>query len=201
LKPSTGGRAPLPQGRTPPAEERQDRQHQPAGEDKRHELSNGKFTRVWRRRKSFRRTPAHPIQASGIPCRALTQSGHARDELTKPWQTTTTQSRDLEGKGAQRARRRKGTASGREARHGCYSRDEPLFKGSLPRSRLDTSREVSPDAHRGIHLMTRGPGATSHTAGTLVFECEEGEPPHKKRATAPAVVRPLHLRHDQRSRR
>jgi hypothetical protein len=46
LKPSTGGRAPLPQGRAPPAEERQDRQHQPAGEDKRHELSSGKFTGV-----------------------------------------------------------------------------------------------------------------------------------------------------------
>jgi hypothetical protein len=46
--------------------------------------------------------------------------------------------------------------SGREARHGCYSRDEPLFKGKLPRSHLETSREVSPDAHRGIHPMTRG---------------------------------------------
>jgi hypothetical protein len=93
-------------------------------------------------------------------------------------------SRNLEGKGAQRARRRKGTASGREARHGCYSRDEPLFKGRLPRSRLETSREVSPDAHRGIHHMTRRPGPTSHTAGALVLECEEGEPPHKEHATA-----------------
>jgi hypothetical protein len=33
--------------------------------------------------------------------------------------------------------------------------------------------------------MTRGPDPTSHTAGALVFECEEGEPPHKERATAP----------------
>jgi hypothetical protein len=139
----------------------------------------------WRRRKSFHRTPAHPIQEGGIPCRALTQSGHARDELTRPWQTTAMQSRDLEGKGAQRARRREDAASGREARHGCYSRDEPLFKGRLPRSHLKTSREVSPDAHRGIHPMTRGPGSTSHTASALVFECEEGEPPHKENATAP----------------
>jgi hypothetical protein len=30
--------------------------------------------------------------------------------------------------------------------------------------------------------MTRGPGSTSHTAGVLVSECREGEPP-------PAVVR------------
>jgi hypothetical protein len=139
----------------------------------------------WRQRKSFRRMPTHPIQAGGIPCRALTQSGHAQDELTRPWQTTAMQSRDLEGKGAQRARRREDTTSGREARHGCYSRDEPLFKGRLPRSRLETSREVSPDAHRGIHPMKRGPGSTSHTTGALVFECEEGEPPHKERATAP----------------
>jgi hypothetical protein len=78
-------------------------------------------------RKSFRQMSAHPIQAGGIPCRALTQSGHARDELTRPWQTMATQSRDLEGKGAQRARRREDAASGREARHGCYSRDEPPF--------------------------------------------------------------------------
>jgi hypothetical protein len=36
----------VPQGRTPTVEERQDRQHQPTGEDKRHELSSGKFTGV-----------------------------------------------------------------------------------------------------------------------------------------------------------
>jgi hypothetical protein len=55
-----------------------------------------------------------------------------------------TQSRDLEGKGAQRARRRKGTVSGREARHDYYSRDEPLFKGRFPRSRPEASRASLP---------------------------------------------------------
>jgi hypothetical protein len=55
----------------------------------------------------------------------------------------------------------------------------------LPCSRLEAPREASPDAHWGIHPMTRGPGPTSHTAGALVFECEEGEPPHKEHATAP----------------
>jgi hypothetical protein len=60
----------------------------------------------------------------------------------------------------------------------------PPFKGRLPRSRLETSREVSPDAHRGIHPMTRGPSPTSHTAGALVFECEEGESSQKEHATA-----------------
>jgi hypothetical protein len=95
------------------------------------------------------------------------------------------QSRDLEGKGTQRTRRRKGTASGREARHGCYSRDEPLLKGRLPRSRPETSWEVSPDAHRSTHPMTRGPGPTSHIAGALISECGEGEPPHKERTVDP----------------
>jgi hypothetical protein len=71
--------------------------------------------------------------------------------------TTATRSRDLEVKGARRARRRKDAASGREARHGCYSRDEPFFKGRLPCSHLEAPREASPDAHRGIHPMTRGP--------------------------------------------
>jgi hypothetical protein len=53
--------------------------------------------------KSSWQIPAHSIQASGIPFRALTQFGCARDEVTRPWQTTATQSRNLEGKGAQRA--------------------------------------------------------------------------------------------------
>jgi hypothetical protein len=61
----------------------------------------------------------------------------------------------------------------------------PSLKTELPHSRLEASREVSPDAHQGIHPMTRGPGPTSHTAGALVFECEEGEPMHKEHATAP----------------
>jgi hypothetical protein len=39
----------------------------------------------WRLRKSFRRTPTHPIQVGNTPCRAPTQSRHARDELTRPW--------------------------------------------------------------------------------------------------------------------
>jgi hypothetical protein len=102
-----------------------------------------------------------------------------------------TQSRNLEGKGAQRARRRKGTMSGREARHGCYSRDEPLFKGRLPRSRLEMSREVSPDAHRGIHPMTRGPGPTSHTRSVL---------PPRGRAPPSSWPRPTVMKANRRTR-
>jgi hypothetical protein len=60
----------------------------------------------------------------------------------------------------------------------------PSLKADSP-APASKCREVSPDAHRGIHPMTWEPGPTSHTAGALVFECEEGEPLHKERATAP----------------
>jgi hypothetical protein len=136
-------------------------------------------------------TNASTPHPSGLRAKLSATSGWKRSQgSSKAMVTTATQGRDLEGKGTQRARRRKDTASGREARHGCYSRDEPLFKGRLPCSRLEAQREASPDTHRGIHPMTRGPGPTSHTAGALAFECEEGA------CYRPAVVRPLHLRRD-----
>jgi hypothetical protein len=84
------------------------------------------------------------------------------------------------GLGGERAQR-----VGEKRRHGCYSRDEPHFKGRLPRSHPETPWEVSPDAHRCTQPMTRGPGPTSHTTGALVSECGEGEPPRKERATDP----------------
>jgi hypothetical protein len=175
--------------------------------------------------KSSRQIPAHSIQAGGILFRALSQFGRARDEVTRAWQTTTTRSENLEGKGAQRARRQKDAASGREARHGCYSRGEPLFKGRFPHSRPEVSGEVSPDAHQGSHPMTRGPGLTCHTnwpkarrrlivaqgacnrpavIHPFIFAATsgpEGEPPHKTHATATRLCAPFHLRRNQRSRR
>jgi hypothetical protein len=69
---------------------------------------------------------------------------------------------------------------GEKRRHGCYSRDEPLFKGRLPRSRLETPQKVSPDAHRRTQPMTRDPSPTSHTTGVLVSRCGEGEPPRQE---------------------
>jgi hypothetical protein len=84
--------------------------------------------------------------------------------------------RELEGESAPRVGEKQGMAATRGM--------NPPFKGRLPRSRLEKSREVSPDAHWGIHPMTRGPGPTSHTASALVVKCEEGKPPHKEHATA-----------------
>jgi hypothetical protein len=82
---------------------------------------------------------------------------------------------------------------GEKRRHDCYSKDEPLFKGRLPRSRPEMPREVSPGAHRCTQPMTRKPSPTSHTAGALVSECGEGEPPREER-----IIVPLRLRRKQR---
>jgi hypothetical protein len=116
--------------------------------------------------------------------------------------------------------------SGREARHGCYSRGEPLFKGRFsPLALRGITGKVSPDAHQGSHPMTRGPGLKCHTnwpearrrrivaqgacncpavLRPFIFAATSGledEPPHKERTTAPRLCAPFHLRRNQRSRR
>jgi hypothetical protein len=93
--------------------------------------------------------PTRSIQAGGAPGQASTQSKSAQDELTRPWRTTATQGRELGGERTQRV--------GEKRRHGCYSRDEPLFKGRLLRSCPERPREVSLEAHRSTQPMTRGP--------------------------------------------
>jgi hypothetical protein len=98
--------------------------------------------------------------------------------------------RELGGERAQRV--------GEERRHGCYSRDEPLFKGRLPRSRLETPREASPDAHQCTKPLARGPGPTSHTLRASASVCGEGEPPREEHATASGSA-PLHLHQKQRT--
>jgi hypothetical protein len=87
---------------------------------------------------------------------------------------------------------------------------DPLFKGRFPHSRPEASRAKSPPVRtKGSHPMTWGPGPTCHTgrpeaqrrqtaaqgAGNrpavmhpFIFTAtsgQEGEPPHKERATAP----------------
>jgi hypothetical protein len=95
----------------------------------------------------------------------------------------------LKAKGRRELRGERTQQVGEKRRHGCYSRDEPLLKGRLPRSRLETPRKVSPDAHRRTQPMTRGPSPKSHTAGALASECGEGEPPRKERIAAPLHIR------------
>jgi hypothetical protein len=76
----------------------------------------------------------------------------------------------------------------RGARHGYCPGDRPLFKGKFPHSRpKSVTGKVSPDVHQGSHPMTRG--QAPHIIQTDPKH-EEGEPPHKERATTPRLCAP-----------
>jgi hypothetical protein len=100
----------------------------------------------------------------------------------------------------------------RKAGHGYCSGGELLFKGRFPPSRPEASRAKSPPVRaKDSHPMTWGPGPTCHSdwlkvrrrqttaqgAGNrpavmrpFIFTAtsgQEGEPPHKERATAPRL--------------
>jgi hypothetical protein len=186
LKISTGGRAPPPRGRAPPAEERQDWQHQPAGEVeyKEHELSGGKFAgedgadanpSAKCRHIPSKQAVHHVEHPLSLGTFGMSLQGHGKLRQCKAETLKAKGRRELGGERAQQV----------GEKHGCYLRDEPLFKGRLPRSRPKTSREVSPDAHRSTHPMTRGPSPTSHIAGALISECEEGKTSRKERTIDP----------------
>jgi hypothetical protein len=72
----------------------------------------------------------------------------------------------------------------RMRKRNCCTRGESLFQGRLSRSRPETPRKISPDAHQSNLAYDRGPGSTSHTASVLLSECEEGEPPCEERTAA-----------------
>jgi hypothetical protein len=109
-----------------------------------------------------------------------------------------TQSRNLEGKGAQRARRWKGTARGRETRHGCYSKGEPLFKGRFPRSRLEASRARSPPMR--TRVPTYDMGARPHMSYKRARSAKKANR-RTGSVQPPYGCTPSHLRRNQRSRR
>jgi hypothetical protein len=85
--------------------------------------------------------------------------------------------RELEGERTQWVGEHQGMAATRGM--------NPSLKADSPAPASKRREKPSPDAHRGIHPMTRGPSPTGHTAGALAFECEEGEQPHRKHAIAP----------------
>jgi hypothetical protein len=142
--------------------------------------------------------PAHSIRASGIPFRALTQFGCARDEVTRPWQTTATQSRNLEGKGAQRTQRQKGVASGKEARHGCYPKGEPLLKADFPTRAPKRHRQGLPRCAPGFPSYDMG--VRPHMSYKLARSMKKANR-HTRSMQPPCGYTPFHLRHNQRSRR
>jgi hypothetical protein len=109
-----------------------------------------------------------------------------------------TQSRNLEGKGAQRARRRKGTSSGREARHGCYPRVNPFLKADFPAR--------APKRH-GQGLPRCTPGFPSYDMGArphMSYKLARSAKKANRRTGSvqpPYGYTPFHLRRNQRSRR
>jgi hypothetical protein len=109
-----------------------------------------------------------------------------------------TQSRNLEGKGAQRARRRKGTASGREARHGCYSRDEPLLKADFPARTPKRHGQGLPQC--APRFPSYDTGARPHMSYKLAQSAKKANR-RTRSMQPPRGCAPLHLRRNQRSRR
>jgi hypothetical protein len=76
----------------------------------------------------------------------------------------------------------------RGARHGYFPGDRPLFKGRFPHSRPEVSQAKSPPTCTRVPTpMTRGKAPHVIQAD---LEYEEGEPPHKERATAPRLCAP-----------
>jgi hypothetical protein len=168
LKLSDGGRAPTPTRLCSSGNSKKKaRSAAPSRKKRRARAPQRRHHRGGRRwHGPFHRTPARSIQWSKVE----TLKAKGRREL-----------------GGEKARQ-----VGEKRRHVCYSRDEPLLKGRLPRSRFETPRKVSPEAHRHTQPKMRVPNPTSHTAGALVSECGEGEPPRKER-----IVAPLRLRRKQ----
>jgi hypothetical protein len=106
----------------------------------------------------------------------------------------TLKAKGCRGLGGERAQR-----VGEKRRHGCYSRDEPLFKGRPPRSCPETPQEVSPDAHRCTQPMTWGPAPQV----TQLVRWSPSTEKANRRARSVLPTRgsaPLHLRRKQRLR-
>jgi hypothetical protein len=84
----------------------------------------------------------------------------------------------------------------RMRKRNCYAQGESLFKANSPARATTRCRKFRPTCTKATQPMTRGPGSTSHTAGVLVTECGEGEPPRGERTTARGSAS-LHLHRKQ----
>jgi hypothetical protein len=153
LKPSTGGRAPLPHGCAPPAEERQDRQHQPAGEDKRHELSNGKFTGVdgaganpsaERRCIPSKQAIYHVEHSLSLGTLGMNLQGHGKLQQRKAETLKAKGHRELGGKRTSRGGEKQGMAATRGM--------NPSLKADSPAPALKR-HEKSPLMHTGVSIL------------------------------------------------
>jgi hypothetical protein len=86
----------------------------------------------------------------------------------------------------------------REARHGCYSKGEPLFKGRFPHSRPKHHGQGLPRCAPGFPLYDMG--ARPHTSCKLARSAEKANR-RIGSVQPPCGYTPFHLRRNQRSRR
>jgi hypothetical protein len=78
----------------------------------------------------------HPL---GLKALGINLQGHGKLRRRKSETLKAKGRRELGGERAPRV--------GEKRMHGCYSKDEPLFKGRLPCSRPETPWEVSPPVY------------------------------------------------------
>jgi hypothetical protein len=87
------------------------------------------------------------------------RTGNARDELARPWRLRRRKSEERECKGAPRARRRKGTAVGRECESVTAARGvNPFSRKTLPLAPQDAAEKSCPTRTKATQPMTWGPG-------------------------------------------
>jgi hypothetical protein len=167
-------------------EERRDWQLQPTGEvgDKHHELLGGEIAEgsgtgadpSGERRCAPPEQVAHQVERPP-------QTRNARDELAKPWRLRRRKAEERECKGAQRARRRKGTAIGRECESVTAAREvNPSSRQTLllvPRDATGNPDRCTPDT-QAAQSLTRG--ARAHES----FSLGAGSWVQKKRTAARA---------------
>jgi hypothetical protein len=143
----------LPQGRAPPAEERQDRQHQPAGEEKRHKLSSGKFTGVdgaganpsaERRRIPSKQAVYHVEHSLSLGTLGMSLQGHGKLRQRKVETLKAKGRRELGGERTPQV----GEKQGMDATRGM----NPSLKADSPTPALK-SHEKSPPMHTGVSIL------------------------------------------------
>jgi hypothetical protein len=144
-----------PRGRAPPVEERQDWQHQPAGEieDKEHELSGGKFAEedgaganpsAKRRRIPSKQAAHHVEHPLSLGTLGMSLQGHGKLRQCKAETLKAKGRRELGGERAQRVGEKQGMAATRGM--------NPFLKADSP-ARAPKRHGKSPPRHTGVPFL------------------------------------------------
>jgi hypothetical protein len=199
LKPSTGGRAPLPQGRAPPAEEKQVRQHRPAREDKRHKLSSGKPIGVddadanpsaERRHIPSKQAIYHFEHSLSLGALGMKSQGHGKLRRHKAETLKAKGCRELEGERAPRVGEKQDMATTRGM--------TPFLKADFPARAPKRHGQGLPRC--APRFPSYDTGARPHMSYKLTRSAKKANR-RTRSVQLPRGCAPLHLRRNQRSRR